>query len=45
MADCILTGQNVSDRLNGLTFVALTQTEYDALSTKDNNTIYFITEG
>ena len=45
MADCILTGQNVSDRLNGLTFVALTQSEYDALSTKDDNTIYFITEG
>lgn len=36
---------NITNRLNGLTFVTLTQTEYDALSTKDNNTIYFITEG
>ena len=36
---------NINTRLNGLTFVALTQTEYDALSTKDDNTIYFITEG
>lgn len=36
---------NINTRLNGLTFIALTQTEYDALSTKDNNTIYFITEG
>lgn len=36
---------NINTRLNGLTFVTLTQTEYDALSTKDNNTIYFITEG
>ena len=36
---------NITNRLNGLTFVALTQTEYDALATKDNNTIYFITEG
>lgn len=36
---------NINTRLNGLTFIALTQTKYDALSTKDNNTIYFITEG
>lgn len=36
---------NITNRLNGLTFVTLTQTEYDALATKDNNTIYFITEG
>ena len=36
---------NINTRLNGLTFVTLTQTEYDALSTKDDNTIYFITEG
>ena len=36
---------NIATRLNGLTFVTLTQTEYDALSTKDDNTIYFITEG
>lgn len=36
---------NITTRLNGLTFVALTQTEYDALATKDDNTIYFITEG
>ena len=37
--------QENATRLNGLTFVTLTQTEYDALSTKDDNTIYFITEG
>ena len=30
-------------RLSGLTFVKLTQTEYDALTTKDANTIYFTT--
>lgn len=36
---------NINTRLNGLTFVTLTQSEYDALATKDNNTIYFITEG
>lgn len=36
---------NITKRLNGLTFIALTQTEYNALSTKDANTIYFITEG
>ena len=36
---------NITNRLNGLTFVALTQTEYDALEVKDENTIYFITEG
>lgn len=36
---------SITTRLNGLTFVTLTQIEYDALSTKDANTIYFITEG
>ena len=35
----------INTRLNNLSFVTLTQTEYDALVTKDNNTIYFITEG
>lgn len=36
---------NINTRLNGLSFVALTQTEYEALEVKDDNTIYFITEG
>lgn len=32
----------VKEKLNGLSFVSLTQAEYDALDEKDNNTIYFI---
>ena len=30
--------------LGGLSLVALTQEEYDALPTKDNSTVYFIKE-
>lgn len=33
---------SINNRLGGLSFVALTQSEYDALTTKDANTIYFI---
>ena len=33
---------SMDNRLGGLSFVALTQAEYDALTTKDSNTIYFI---
>lgn len=33
---------SINNRLGGLSFVALTQAEYDALTTKDANTIYFI---
>lgn len=33
---------SINNRLGGLSFVALTQAEYDALATKDSNTIYFI---
>lgn len=33
---------SINNRLGGLSFVALTQAEYDALTTKDSNTIYFI---
>ena len=32
----------VNDKLGGLNLVKLTQTEYDALTTKDDNTVYFI---
>ena len=33
---------SINNRLGGLSFVALTQAAYDALTTKDSNTIYFI---
>lgn len=36
--------KTINTALNGLKFVALTQTAYDALATKDSNTVYFITE-
>ena len=32
----------VNDQLGGLKLVKLTQSEYDALSTKDNSTLYVI---
>lgn len=32
----------IETRLGGLTFVALTQTEYDNLSEYDSNTVYII---
>lgn len=34
---------NAKNALGGLSFVTLTQAEYDALATKDGNTIYFTT--
>ena len=33
----------VDNRLGGLTLVSITQTAYDALATKDPNTLYVIT--
>lgn len=36
--------QTVMTAINGLKIAVLTQTAYDALTTKDSNTIYFITE-
>lgn len=41
MKESILESQN---RLSGLSFVQLTQSEYDDLTTKDANTIYFTTD-
>lgn len=35
---------DLEDKLNGYTLVVLTQAEYDALPTKDDNTLYFIKE-
>lgn len=32
----------VSGHLGGLQFVKLTQTEYDAIADKDNNTVYYV---
>ena len=34
----------INTALNGLKFVVLTQTAYDALATKDSSTVYLITE-
>jgi hypothetical protein len=34
----------ITERLGSLKLVVLTQSQYDALSTKDANTLYFITE-
>ena len=36
--------QSIAEQLSGLSFVRLTQSEYDALTTKDANTIYFTTD-
>ena len=36
---------NNSRALGGLSFVALTQTQYDALGTKDPNTVYLVKAG
>ena len=37
---------DIQEQLSGgLTFVKLTQTQYDALVTKDSNTIYFVIAG
>lgn len=38
----IPSAKSVNDKLGGLSLVKLTQTEYDALTTKDDNTVYFI---
>lgn len=37
--------ESVSTRLDGLTLKTMTQTEYDALATKDQATLYLIKEG
>lgn len=34
----------VNDKLGGLSLIKLTQAEYDALTTKDSNTLYIITD-
>ena len=34
----------IDENLGGLTFIKLTQSEYNALSQKDPNTIYFTTD-
>lgn len=34
---------SIGVRLDGLSFVLMTQAEYDALTSKDSNTIYFTT--
>ena len=41
--DNITTGTTLNARLDNLTFKKLTQAEYDALTKKDPNTIYFTT--
>ena len=33
----------IEKKIGNLSFVALTQAEYDALTTKDSNTLYLIT--
>ena len=42
-SDKILFEKQFGSRLGGLSFVSLSQTAYDALSTKDPNTLYIIT--
>ena len=37
--------QNNTSALGGFSFVALTKTQYDALETKDPNTVYLVKEG
>ena len=34
----------IAERLGEVKIIVLTQSEYDALTTKDVNTLYFITE-
>lgn len=34
---------SINNRLGGLKFIKITQSDYDALATKDNNTLYIIT--
>lgn len=38
------TVNNITTALNGLSFMKLTQTQYDNMSTHDANTVYFIVE-
>lgn len=38
-------GRVLNNKLNNLTFVTLTKSQYNALSTKDENTLYIIKEG
>ena len=38
-------GKVLNDKLNNLSFVILTKTEYNTLSSKDANTLYVIKEG
>lgn len=38
-------GKILNDKLNNLSFVTLTKTQYNALSSKDANTLYIIKEG
>ena len=42
--DNLLNSKADASRLGGLSLVALTQAQYDALTTKDANTLYIITE-
>lgn len=35
---------SLETNLNGLSFKVMTEAEYNRLSTKDNNTLYFLTE-
>ena len=36
--------QEIDNKLSGLTIVKITQAEYEALETKDPNTLYLIVE-
>lgn len=36
---------NINTQLDGKTIWTGTQAEYDAITTKDSNTLYFVTEG
>ena len=38
-------GKILNDKLNNLSFTTLTKSEYNALATKDANTLYIIKEG
>lgn len=43
-ADRSYSATDIDKMLNGLTFVKLTQPEYEAMETHDSNTVYIITE-
>ena len=38
------TKSELNERLDGLTLIKLSQSEYDAMETHDENTLYFVTE-